>query len=184
MNLMKRSYEKIQTDHRDFEDCLAELRAHRAWEKVPLDSPYGSEEEMLAAELGKRAAEIAAQLAQIKQTASDRAKTAAIATTGEVKREGRPNRETAQFAQFNQEERAEQIGVRRRTQQKLDALARRRPDLLDEVRSGRKTAHRAAVEAGIMKEPSPFEQIERLIAKHLETLTPEEKQALKEMLND
>ena len=36
-----------------FEDYLSELRQHRAWKKVPIDQPYGSEERMLVAELGK-----------------------------------------------------------------------------------------------------------------------------------
>jgi hypothetical protein len=69
---------------------------------------------------------------------------AAEVTTGDVLPEGRPPTDTAQFAQLTQETRAEEAGVSRRTQQKLDALARRRPDLLDEVRAGRKSAHAVA----------------------------------------
>jgi len=56
----------LHIDHQRFEEYLAELREHRAWEKVPVDEPYGSEDKMLAVELGKRADEIRAQLRDIK----------------------------------------------------------------------------------------------------------------------
>ena len=52
----------------------------------------------------------------------------------------------------SQAARAGKAGVSRYTQQKLDRLARDRPDLLAEVRAGRLSAHRAALEAGIVKE--------------------------------
>jgi hypothetical protein len=58
-----------------------------------------------------------------------------------------------------QSERAARSGVGTRTQRKLDHLARLRPDLLAEVRAGRKSVHRAATEAGIVKPPSPLDQL-------------------------
>jgi hypothetical protein len=57
-------------------------------------------------------------------------------TTGEMLAEGRPSQpsdETSQIAKLSQGERAKQRGVSKRTQEKLDALARQRPDLLEEV---------------------------------------------------
>jgi hypothetical protein len=99
-----------------------------------------------------------------------------------VQREGRPSK-TSQFGQFTQEQRATEKGIGRETQKKLDALASRRPDLLAEVRAGRKSTHRAAIEAGIVKEKSPFEKIALLIERHYDDLTPEERQKLKELLS-
>jgi hypothetical protein len=91
---------------------------------------------------------------------------AAKATNGEVLPEGRPpapeaGQETAQFRQLSQSKRAKENGVSRYTQQKLDALARLRPDLLEEVRAGRKSAHRAATEAGIVKAPDPLDRLRK-----------------------
>jgi hypothetical protein len=59
----------------------------------------------------------------------------------------------------SQRSRAEQNGVSKRTQEKLDALARSRPDLLDEVKAGRRSAHAASLEAGIVKPPDALKQL-------------------------
>lgn len=53
MNLLRDSYRGIALDIKRFEECLDDLRQHRAWEKAPITKPYGSEEQMLAAELDK-----------------------------------------------------------------------------------------------------------------------------------
>ena len=56
-----------------------------------------------------------------------------------------------------------------RSQRKLDALAKKRPDLLEAVRSGIMSAHCAAVEAGIVKPtwsaPVDENDLERALAK-------------------
>jgi hypothetical protein len=67
----------------------------------------------------------------------------------------------------HQADRAVAAGISLRTQRKLDRLARERPDLLDEVRSGRLSAHGAALAAGIVKPPEPYQQMCRLWAKIL-----------------
>jgi hypothetical protein len=68
----------------------------------------------------------------------------------------------------SQGRRAEAAGISERTQRNLDALARRAPALLDEVRAGRLSAHAAAVQAGIVAPtwtaPADPECRERLIA--------------------
>jgi hypothetical protein len=61
----------------------------------------------------------------------------------------------------SQQERADRAGVSVRTQRKLDHLANVRPDLLGEVRGGRLSAHAAAREAGIVKDPDPFRELKR-----------------------
>ena len=45
MNMLRDSYKDIALDGRRFEECLADLRQHRAWEKVPVDKPYGTGED-------------------------------------------------------------------------------------------------------------------------------------------
>ena len=64
MSQLKVYYRSINTNHGMFTRYLNELREHRAWEKVPVEAPYGSEDEMLFGELGKYTAEIRAQLAE------------------------------------------------------------------------------------------------------------------------
>jgi hypothetical protein len=87
-------------------------------------------------------------------TAALRVTAAARATTGEVlpvagfvaeRREGRQIRDPR-----SQAARARENGVSTHTQRTLDALARHRPDLLEAVRAGELSAHRAAIEAGIV----------------------------------
>jgi hypothetical protein len=186
MDLLKRSYEMIQIDHRDFETFLHELRSHRAWEKVPIHDPYGSEERMLSGELGEDADRVRNKLASAKT--SERVQQAALQTNRQVLIDRGYVAERHEGLQIvdpkSQKARAERNCVGVMTQIKLDALARHRPDLLEEVRSGRKSAHRAAVEAGIVRERTPFEKIARLIGRHCAELTPDERAQLKELLND
>ena len=66
------------------------------------------------------------------------------------------------------------------TQKTLDALARRAPALLEEVRAGTKSTHRACVEAGIVKVPTPMERIKKLLSK----LSPAEQGALLDWLQE
>jgi len=98
------------------------------------------------------------ELDAIERAYGERLKQAAMATTGDVLTKSGfvPDRvEGAQIAHpCSQTMRAAGSAISRRTQQHLDALARRRPDLLDEVRSGRLSAHRAAIQAGIVNHGS------------------------------
>lgn len=55
---------------------------------------------------------------------------------------------------YTRHEKAEAAGIGERTQRKLDALARQAPELLEQVKEGRLSAHAAAIEAGIVKVPS------------------------------
>jgi hypothetical protein len=57
--------------------------------------------------------------------------------------------------------RAEEAGISRAQQQKLDALARRAPELHAKVKAGEMSTHRACVEAGIVRVPTPLERILR-----------------------
>ena len=79
-----------------------------------------------------------------------------------------------QFADQTQASRAQQKGISQRTQEKLDALARRAPDLMARVRAGEMTTHRACIEAGIVKVPTPLDATKKMVRR----LAPEDRIAL------
>jgi hypothetical protein len=91
MGLLKSSYRMIHIDHEDFTHHLNELREHRAWEKVPVDLPYGSEDRMLAGELGKRADELNNELNAIKREQLAAQNRELNATTPDLKNVGHPS---------------------------------------------------------------------------------------------
>ena len=97
------------------------------------------------------------------KSAAERIRAAATATTGDVlPADGSVNPgNAAQFAHHTQEERAEAAGTSRRTQQKLDALARRAPELLEQVKAGDLSVHAAAKAAGIVRDLTPLETLKR-----------------------
>lgn len=119
------------------------------------------------------------------RTAGERTAAAARATTGEVlPADGSVNQHTlAEGRQIaypppSQSSRAARSGVSPRQQRKLDALARRAPALLEEVRQGKKSCHRACVEAGIVKLPTLMEVAQRAWLK----MTAEQRKAFLEWL--
>jgi hypothetical protein len=59
-------------------------------------------------------------------------------------------------------ERERQNDISERQQAQLDALAKKAPKLLEKVQAGELSCHRACVEAGIVKVPTPLEQAQRL----------------------
>lgn len=63
----------------------------------------------------------------------------------------------------SQSDRAGVNGVGVVTQRKLDALARHAPDLLEEVKAGRMSAHAAALKAGLVKQPCPVKAAMRAV---------------------
>lgn len=93
---------------------------------------------------------------------------AAAETTGEVQSEGRPKLGTV--PSFSQEDRAAEHGITRRTQGRLDRLARERPDLKGEIEAGRLSVKRAAIIAGFEPEkvsvPKDPEAAAAALARH------------------
>ena len=186
LNLLQDSYRDIDLDSKRFEECLAELRQHRAWEKVPIDKPYGSEDRMIVAELGKRAEEVADHLKNIRQAAlaaqnrivdqEDRANQRAV---------GRPENVYTNEKSINDFERPSGTS----SEYALRRLRKDRPDIHARVLAGELTPHGGMVEAGFRK-PAPsqklsaFERLRRMIERLDDELTPAERRALKDMLND
>lgn len=96
-----------------------------------------------------------------------RVRAAAANTTGEVRPQGRPSKNSdndklAKFASKSKAARASENGISHYTQQKLDRLASEHPKLMDQVRAGELSAHAAAVQAGIVRIPTPLEQLKRI----------------------
>ena len=102
------------------------------------------------------------------RSTAERTRKAAEATTGEVlPSDGQIHPGNAsQIANHTQRARAEQSLISKRQQEKLDALKRKAPDRLAEVQRGTKSVHRACIEAGIVKVPTPLETILRLLPRH------------------
>jgi hypothetical protein len=157
--LMKTRYQCQQLSIRDWEKVLEEARQYRIFERVPPEAPYGSLDALLRTEIGCTEAESRVNVRQRVQGAAEN-------TTGEVLPRGNPtganqhkqpeeNRKLRNSSRATQAERAKANGVSKRTQEKLDALARQRPDLLKKVQAGEMSTHAAAVQAGIEKVKSP-----------------------------
>jgi hypothetical protein len=101
----------------------------------------------------------------------------------EAQKERRAQEKDGQSADMRnvstQQERAKVNGVKRRSQQHLDRIARESPTLLAEVQAGQKSIHRAAVELGIVKEPPPLERVKSAYLR----LDPQEQTAFREWLS-
>lgn len=103
------------------------------------------------------------------QQARKRVQAAAVKTTGKVLPKGGDQKSEAKstdnLSVDRQEHRAVTNGVGVVTQRKLDALARRAPELLAAVQRGEMSTHAAAKAAGIVKEKSTVEKLNALWAK-------------------
>lgn len=162
-------------DVRELVKYLADLRAHR-WQQLILGADNWDHfcREILGYEPGFiREMEEGVSILKARghegtispamaSSASGRSAKAAEATTGEVLPAGvnqhTPVEEVRQFA-GPQTNRAESNGISPRQQRKLDALARQAPELLEKVKEGEISTHRACVQAGIVKVRSPLEEM-------------------------
>jgi hypothetical protein len=184
LNLLQDSYRDIALDSRRFDECLAELRQHRAWEKVPIGKPYGTEDRMFAAELGKRADEIEAQLRATKQ--------AALAAQNRVADQEDRENQRPPHIHINRDVYTNETDINVRpsgtsSEYAIRKLRKDRPDIHERVLSGELTPHGGMVEAGFRKKsPSQklpaFERIRRLIERCADDLTEAERRQLRELL--
>jgi len=145
---LRNVYQRVEERWRDVESMVTELEAARAWEVIPPGNPYGDEETMLRAELGIGLGEMQRTVG----SARGRSVVAAQATDGETLPKGRqPENAVNAYSKHLQPERARASGVSRSQQQYLDAIAQRRPDLLEDIRAGRRSVRAAALEAGLRR---------------------------------
>lgn len=95
-------------------------------------------------------------------TCRERTRAAAKATKREDGPERRGERtDLADSAKLSQSARAQQQGVSRDTQKKLDALARTAPDLFAKVQAGELKCNAACIQVGIAKPPSPLKELRK-----------------------
>ena len=105
---------------------------------------------------------------------------AAAATTGDVLApHAQPD---AQSAHQKQAGRAQRAGISRRSQQKLDKLARLRPDLFERVRSEGMPVQRACIIAGFEKERTTVEMSGAGVVRAFDRLPIVEQQAVVERI--
>lgn len=140
---LKRYAESLRCDQERMEKELEEIARYRHWEVLG----YPSQEAMLLAELNETGRENVTKV-----------QAAAAKTTGDVLPEGRPKK-TSQIATLSQAAKAKANGVSKRTQEKLDRLAREFPKLHAQVKSGELSCHAASVQAGIVKVKTPLDQL-------------------------
>lgn len=170
------SWENLHSSFPHIKGILTELEECRAWERLGADSL----DSLCKRELGVNVREVLEVVdGRIAATANGRVLGAAERTTGDVlPADGYKAPDNHGFAicepvKESQAERAKANGVSKRTQEKLDALARQDSAQLERIKEGKVSVHRACIESGIIKEPSPLEQIKRLWKK----LKPEERKA-------
>jgi hypothetical protein len=163
MNLMRDSYRHIHSDHLRFEHYLDELRQHRAWEKVPIDNPYGSEEKMLVAELGRGVDEIQCELDAARQDVTE-AKAKAVNTNApDLLEPHRPKKPDTPKNNIRLNYGTSDSYAHAR-------LRRDRPEIHARVLAGEISANAGMIEAGFRKKPksrrlSSLDKIHRLLSK-------------------
>ena len=147
MTLLKSSYRHIHIDQEHFTHYLNELREHRAWEKVPVDHPYGTEEKMLVAELGKRVDEITAELSAAKHDLRQQERKSVAqeldAETPSLKDVGHPG--------SNSNTQKNDISFGTSAAYAIAKLRKDRPDIHRRVLDGELTANAGMIEAGFRK---------------------------------
>lgn len=164
---LERAYPEVERAHAEVLDILNRLETQRAWERVPPDAPYGDADAMYIATVGKRRDEIVASVAAA--AARERSIRAAEQTTGEtLPAHSHPD---VQFAHQKAATRAMQSGISRRSQIKLDRLARDYPALHERVKAGALSVNAAAIEAGFVaptfSAPLAVEALARALARRL-----------------
>jgi hypothetical protein len=184
MSLLKFSYRHVGADQTDFRHYLNELREHRAWEKVPVDDPYGSEEKMLVAELGKRIEEITAELAVAAQDVDAiKAQTRDAADEANLRPAHRPaitvNTTNSDVDSFKPRPRGNSIDAALRRLRHAGEGDERVAAIQARVLAGEITAHAGMVEAGFRKKAASRKRSRvELIQARLDQMTRVEQRAV------
>jgi hypothetical protein len=159
----------LEVDALFFARMVEGVKQHEAWRVLGLESFAG----FCDVRLNKTILEVETIVAGVKAltalgaqtvTRAEAIRAAAAKTTGDVLPEGRPKK-LGKLPSLSQAERAKQNGISPRTQKKLDRLARDSPDLHEKVKRGEMKPHRAAIEAGFVKEATPLTLLKREWAK-------------------
>lgn len=62
VRLAKLRWSQVEDHHEQLKETLAEIKAHRVWEHIPAEHPYGSYEALLEAEFGASSDQVEARL--------------------------------------------------------------------------------------------------------------------------
>jgi hypothetical protein len=165
--LLKRKYQSKEVLIQQWEETLAEAEQHRIYEKVPPESPYGSLEAMLKAELGVGVEE--SRRAKAQQMAADEGVLPLNRNGGDRKTE-----DGVSGLLDNSEQRGTGTSylVRR--------LKRDHPEVAEALGRGEyPSARQAAIAAGIVKVPPPLEVVKKAAAR----LTPKERREFRRWLD-
>jgi len=157
MRLLTREYEYRNHSIEDFERRLKEIEEYRIYDRLPdPDSPYGSLDAMLQAELGATEHQ-AREIKTIQQRTKDTGE-----TIKPIRESRRPTREEQKNGKYNN------IIVNQGTSAKYLAarIARDRPDILEEMKAGKyRSVRAAAIDAGIVKVPTSLESAQKAFLK-------------------
>jgi hypothetical protein len=140
-----------QATVRQFNDALNDLKEFKAWEKIPENQPYGDLPTLLKTELGIDSEDDGRSLIERRISA------AAAKTDGKTLGRGGDRKSHGYKSMLvtsndSQVERAKRNGISRDTQQRLDRLARKAPEICQLVASGQIGLVEAERAAKIVKE--------------------------------
>jgi hypothetical protein len=157
LDLLRDQFQRIEMDWGRAAETVKELRAAKAWDVVPPNRPYGSEDAMLLAEIGLTAKQARREISLQEQraanaTEADKKDKANVRPTGvhiqkeDVNTKGRPWGNSAAAA------------IRR--------LRKDRPDIHERVLAGEITPHAGMIEAGfrkrrVRKKATPLDRLNR-----------------------
>lgn len=156
IDILTRKWTNIELSIAEWRGYLSEAEQHKVWEPLGFDSL----DNLLTASIGHTVGESLDSL----RLRNEQVQEAAQRTTGQVlPSDGSVHPANAsQFANHTQSQRAKANGVSKRTQEKLDRLAREFPELHEQVKAGIKSCHAACKEAGFVRDPTPLQQIQRI----------------------
>jgi hypothetical protein len=160
VELLRITFERKELTDKEWERTLAEIEKHRAWDVIPPDKPFGNEDSLLEAVIGKGRDE------SVREVQERAVKVVPIAEHGgDRKSEARDNQgDVVTLIPTERGNSADYLAAR---------IARDHPEILDEMKSGVFSSVRAAaVKAGIVKPkvqiPKEPEGAGRLILKHFD----------------
>jgi hypothetical protein len=152
--LLKTYYQSKQVTEGRWRKALAEAEQHRIYERVPPESPYGSLDAMLTAEIGETAASSTEKIRAL--DAEDKAALRGPGNPTGANQYGKP--ENGNFDNIKDSTLAP-TGTSK--QYALRRLRKSRPDLHARVLAGELTCHAAMLEAGFRRELTPAEECQR-----------------------
>ena len=169
LELLKMRYRAVDTEWQGVQRARAELAEVKAWEIIPPENPYGSEEALLRAELGETLQQVERRI----QSAAHAARQAAVdgpLADAHHAGPGRGNKTVDNINRFNGTN-ASYLARR---------ILRDRPDIHSRMLAGEfPSVRQAAIEAGIVRPPTPVEQALKLLPK----LTPDERRLVRDAID-